>query len=264
MPTPRKPLSPSRRPHRTPPPRVGIARVLSKLGLGSRSVAAEWVRAGRVSLNGKVVLDPETPVVIERDLLRLDGRPVQAREKRYLMLNKPRGLVTTRADEQGRATVYRCLGERDGDWLAPVGRLDKASEGLLLFTNDSVWASRLLDPATHLPKLYHVQIDQPVDTALLARLRDGITAANGMALRAEDVQVLRRADKTCWLAITLCEGKNRHIRRLCEAFGLAVLRLVRIAIGPLALGTLAKGESRELSAAELAALAGFINAKPRK
>src|SRR3569833_2571663 len=130
MPTPRKPLSPSRRPHRTPPPRVGIARVLSKLGLGSRSVAAEWVRAGRVSLNGKVVLDPETPVVIERDLLRLDGRPVQAREKRYLMLNKPRGLVTTRADEQGRATVYRCLGERDGDWLAPVGRLDKASGGL--------------------------------------------------------------------------------------------------------------------------------------
>ena len=264
MRTTRKPFSSSRHTHRTPPPRAGIARALSKLGLGSRSVAAEWVRAGRVSLNGKIVLDPETPVVIERDLLRLDGLPVQAREKRYLMLNKPRGLVTTRADEQGRATVYRCLGERDGEWLAPVGRLDKASEGLLLFTNDSVWASRLLDPATHLPKLYHVQIDQQVDTALLTRLRDGITAADGVALRAEDVQVLRQADKTCWLAITLCEGKNRHIRRLCEAFGLAVLRLVRIAIGPLALGTLAKGESRGLSAAELAALAGLIDAKPRK
>src|SRR3569623_1767615 len=235
MRTTRKPFSSSRHTHRTPPPRAGIARALSKLGLGSRSVAAEWVRAGRVSLNGKIVLDPETPVVIERDLLRLDGLPVQAREKRYLMLNKPRGLVTTRADEQGRATVYRCLGERDGEWLAPVGRLDKASEGLLLFTNDSVRARRLLDPA-----------------------------ADGMALRAEDEQVLRRADKTCWLAITLCEGKNRHIRRLCEAFGLAVLRLVRIAIGPLALGTLAKGGSRERSAAELAARADLINAKPRK
>lgn len=231
--------------------RVGVARALSKWGVASRTVAAAWVRGGRVSLNGRPVRDPEQPVVIGRDELRIDGVAVQPREKCYLMLNKPRGLVTTRHDEQGRDTVYSCLPAGLSTWLAPVGRLDKASEGLLLFTNDNLWANRLLDPASHLPKVYHVQIDRLADETLLARLRGEVQTADGETLRASEVRLLRQAEKTSWLEITLHEGRNRHIRRLCEALGLDVRRLVRVAIGPLTLGTLAKGETRALTPAEL-------------
>src|SRR3569623_3198272 len=159
--------------------RVGVARALSKLGVASRTVAAAWVRAGRVSLNGRPVCDPEQPMVIGRDALRIAGVAVQAREKCYLMLNQPRGLVTTRHDEKGRDTVFSCLPAGLPTWLAPVGHLAKASEGLLLFTNDSVWASRLLDPASHLPKNYHVQIDRLADETLLARLCGEVQTADG-------------------------------------------------------------------------------------
>jgi 23S rRNA pseudouridine2605 synthase len=218
-----------------------VARALSKLGYASRSAAAALVQAGRVSVNGRAVHDPETPVVIGRDRLTVDGVAVQAAAKRYLMLNKPRGLVTTASDEQGRATVYTCLPEAERAWLAPVGRLDKASEGLLLFTNDTRWADRLLAPASHVAKTYHVQID---------------ALADGTPLGAARVALLRSGDKHSWLEIVLDEGRNRHIRRLLEAVGIGVLRLVRIAIGPLALGELPKGAVRELTPREVAALAG--------
>lgn len=241
-------------PTAAPSRRVGVARALSKLGLASRTLAAEWVRAGRVTLNGRPVHDPEAAVVLGRDRLCIDGHVVRAEPRRYLMLNKPRGLVTTRRDEHGRDTVYRCLPARDHG-LAPVGRLDKASEGLLLFTNDSEWASRLLDPASHVPKCYHVQIDCVPDAALLTRLRGGVDAEDG-PLRADAVALLRHGEKTGWLAITLAEGKNRQIRRLCAAVGVEVLRLVRVAIGPLELGHLAKGACRELTDAEREALTG--------
>src|SRR3569832_1790449 len=164
--------------------RVGVARALSKLGVASRTVAAAWVRAGRVSLNGRPVCDPEQPMVIGRDELRIDGVAVQAREKCYLMLNKPRGLVPPRHDEQGRDTVYSCLPAGLPNWLAPVGRHDKASEGLLLFTNDSVWASRLLDPASHLPMSYHVLFYRLSDETLLARLCGEVHTSDGETLRA--------------------------------------------------------------------------------
>lgn len=236
--------------------RVGAARALSKLGVTSRSLAAAWVREGRVTLNGRLIYDPETPVSLEQDQLSVDGAAVRAPEKRYVMLNKPRGLVTTRSDEQGRDTVYRCLGP-EAEWLAPVGRLDKASEGLLLFSNDSAWAARLMDPAAHVAKTYHVQIDRALDEIELACLRSGATV-DGDVLRVEEARRLRQGHKTCWLEITLCEGKNRHIRRLCEAFGWQVLRLVRVAIGPLELGTLAKGVSRPLTQAELRILSELI------
>src|SRR3569832_2763380 len=148
--------------------RVGVARALSKLGVASRTVAAAWVRAGRVSLNGRPVCDPEQPMVIGRDALRIDGVAVQAREKCNLMLNKPRGLVTTRRDQQGRDTVYSCLPAGLPTWLAPVGRLAKASEGLLLFTSDNLWANRLLAPASPLPQVYRAHIDRLADETLLA------------------------------------------------------------------------------------------------
>jgi 23S rRNA pseudouridine2605 synthase len=242
------------------PRRIGVARALSKLGIASRTIAAQWVRAGRVTLNGKIVHDPETPVVLERDRLCVDGRPVRAAEKRYIMFNKPRGLVTTARDEKGRATVYSCFSEQQDRSLGPVGRLDKASEGLLFFTNDTEWANRMLDPDSHLPKVYHVQIAGHVNDRQLERMRSGVRLEDRGMLQASAVRWLRGGDKNCWLEITLHEGKNRQIRRLLEALGIEVLRLVRVAVGPVKLGTLAKGRSRALAAGELNAVAAALRA----
>ena len=239
-------------------PHYGLARVLSKLGVCSRSQAQTLVRAGRVRVNGRIVRDPETPIGAARDRIAVDGAEVVAREKTYLALNKPRGYVTTASDERGRETVYdllkvRAPADAPADWLAPVGRLDKASEGLLLFTNDSAWAARLTDPASHLDKAYHVQVDALADAELLARLGAGIDDA-GERLALKSVRELRRGEKNSWLEIVLDEGRNRQIRRVLAAFGIGVLRLVRVAIGPVALGDLAKGHARELTGAELDAL----------
>lgn len=233
--------------------RHGVARVISKLGLASRTQAAAWVQAGRVRVNGSVVRDPQFPVRQGVDRLQVDDAAAIAVERVVLMLNKPRGLVTTRQDERGRATVYQCFADADLPWLAPVGRLDKASEGLLLFSNDPAWAARLTDPATGPDKTYHVQVDQVPDAALLAALARGAVVA-GERLDCKALRLLRAGERHAWLEITLAEGRNRQIRRLLEAHGLAVLRLVRVKIGNLALGKLAKGQWRRLGAAELAAL----------
>lgn len=186
--------------------------------------------------------------------IAVDGVPVDAPARRYLALNKPRGLVTTAADEQGRETVYRCFNGAALGWIAPVGRLDRASEGLLLFSNDPAWAAAVTDPARGPVKTYHVQIGTLPVPALLRQLVAGIDDA-GEHLRARDATLLRAGGRNAWLEITLDEGRNRHIRRLLDALGIPVLRLVRTAIGGLALGTLAKGAWRELDAEEAAALA---------
>jgi 23S rRNA pseudouridine2605 synthase len=232
--------------------RIGLARALSKLGFCSRSQAFALIRAGRVRLNGALRRDPETPVNLERDRILVDGQSIAAPTHIYLMLNKPRGVVTTAADEKGRRTVYDCL-PAGLPWLAPVGRLDKASEGLLLLTNDSEWAASILAPETHLDKTYHVQIGALADAELLSAVEKGVTA-DGDRLRAKHAAVLRLGQRNCWLEIVLDEGKNRHIRRLLAALGIEVLRLVRVAIGPLTLGELGKGNSRPLTAAEKHAL----------
>ena len=232
---------------------TGLARVLSKLGYCSRSQASEFIRAGRVKLNGVVRRDPETPAHLADDKITVDERPVKASKKRYFILNKPRGVVTTAADEKGRATVYEYL-PKTLSWLAPVGRLDKASEGLLLLTNDSEWAARISDPETHLDKTYHVQIRAVADEALLRALRDGVAAKDGDSLAVKRADVLRQGERNSWLEIVLDEGKNRQIRRMLEHLNIEVLRLVRVAIGPLVLGQLAKGQSRELSPEEQALL----------
>ena len=231
---------------------MGLARSLSKLGYCSRSQAAELIRAGRVQLNGRVRRDPETPVRLERDQIRLDGHAIDQQPKIYLMMNKPRGLVTTACDEKGRHTVYDML-EKAGEslpWVAPVGRLDKASEGLLLLTNDSEWGARVAAPEMHLEKTYHVQIATLADDKLVQAMLRGVTGDEGDILRATRARLLRSGDKNCWLEIILDEGKNRQIRRMLAAFGIRVLRLVRVAIGPLELGKLAKGDYRALSSEE--------------
>jgi 23S rRNA pseudouridine2605 synthase len=231
---------------------VGLARALSKLGFCSRSQAAKLIRAGRVQLNGAARCDPETPVRLERDRIEVDRNAVAAESRVYLMLNKPRGVVTTASDEKGRETVYSLLGE-ELPWVGPVGRLDKASEGLLLLTNDSEWAARLSDPGSHLNKTYHVQVGALAGETLADKLVRGMST-RGELLRAKHARVLRSGEKNTWLEIVLDEGKNRQIRRMFEHLGIEVLRLIRVAIGPLVLGQLAKGKSRALVTAEKVAL----------
>jgi 23S rRNA pseudouridine2605 synthase len=232
----------------------GLARVMSKMGIASRTEAARWIVAGRVAVNGRVQFDPDFPTLQGSDRVAVDGRAIGTEARVHLMLNKPRGLVTTADDERGRETVYRCLEDPSLPWLMPVGRLDKASEGLLLFCNDPEWAARITDPATGPDKTYHVQVDRIPDEALLARLVAGIDC-DGERLSAKSATLLRHGAKNAWLEIVLDEGRNRQIRRLLAAQKIGVLRLLRVAIGSLQLGDLAKGKWRVLSDAEVAALA---------
>jgi 23S rRNA pseudouridine2605 synthase len=237
-----------------PAPRHGLARVLSKLGACSRSQAERAVRDGRVTVDGRVVLDPERPVEAACQRVALDGIAVEASARVYIALNKPRGIVTTASDERGRATVYDLLKDAGLPWLGPVGRLDRASEGLLLLSNDSVWAAALTEPRHRVDKTYHVQVDCVPDEALLRRLEAGVVE-QGERLAAKQVGLLRHGEKHAWLAIVLDEGRNRHIRRLLAAHGVGVLRLIRVAVGSLVLGDLPKGQWRHLDDAEVRALA---------
>jgi 23S rRNA pseudouridine2605 synthase len=234
-------------------PRHGVVRVISKLGWGSRTQAAKWVREGRVRVNGRMVTDAEFPVRRGVDCILIDGKEPVPAARMVLMLNKPRGLVTSASDEHGRATVYTCFADAGLPWVAPIGRLDKASEGLLLFSNDPSWAARITDPESGPPKTYHVQIDRLADASLPRDLEHGVVV-QGRRLAVRSARVLREGEKNAWLEIVLDEGRNRHIRRLLEAFDVSVIRLVRVAIGPLALGGLAKGRWRLLSQKEIESL----------
>ncbi len=231
---------------------AGIARYLSKLGVCSRSQAAQWVQSGRVRINGRLPRSGDEPVP-PAARVELDGKGIGAPRRCYLMLNKPRGLLTTTQDEQARDTIYSCLEGLSLPWLAPVGRLDKASEGLLLLSNDPQWAANLTEPANAIIKRYHVQIDCIPDTELLDVLRKGIVD-RGEKLGTVSIDLLRTGGRHAWLDIALDEGRNRQIRRLLEAQQIRTLRLIRIAIGALQLGDLAKGQVRALSATELAEL----------
>ncbi len=241
---------------------MGLARALSKLGYCSRSQAAELIQQGRVSLNGAARRDPETAVRLERDRIEVDGAPLVRVEYTYIMVNKPRGFITTASDEKGRDTVYALLG-KDSPWVGPVGRLDKASEGLLLLTNDSEWAARVTDPETHMDKTYHVQVRAEASEELASKLTAGV-AAGGEVLHSKGARVLRGGEKNSWYEVVLDEGKNRHIRRMFEALGIEVLRLVRVAIGPVRLGDLPKGRFRQLTVGEKAALDRAPVIQPRR
>lgn len=214
------------------------------------------VEAGRVRINGRVVHDAALRITPERDLIEIDGVPIVRAERVYLALNKPRGLVTTRDDPQGRATIYECLEGTALPFVAPVGRLDKASEGLLLLTNDSRWSAHLLDPRAHVDKVYHVQVRGMLDETTLTRVADGVVEREtGEPLEVKRISLLRAGSRSsAWYEVVLDEGKNRHIRRVFAEVGVEVLRLVRVAIGPLVLGTLPKGAWRMLTSDEMRAL----------
>jgi 23S rRNA pseudouridine2605 synthase len=200
-----------------------------------------------------VIRDPYHPTQLDRQQIAVDGNVVKSAERVYVMFNKPRGLVVSAADEHGRDTVYTALAAAGLPWLGPVGRLDKASEGLLLLSNDTLWAAGITDPITHLDKTYHVQVAGQPDAIVLAKMHAGIEDA-GDFLKATRATLLRVGEKNAWLEVVLDEGRNRHIRRLLAALGFDVLRLIRVAIGPQVLGELAKGQWRQLDADEVRAL----------
>jgi len=229
---------------------ASLERALSKLGYCSRSKAGGLISGGAVKVNGQIILDPAQRVNTTKDKIEINGTVITKAENIYLMLNKPRGVLTTSSDEKGRDTVFSCFGNENFPHIFPVGRLDKASEGLLLFTNDTKWGNYITDPETKIFKTYHVQINFPANDSVIESIKNGITY-NGILLNVIDVKPIRTGEKNCWLEIILDEGKNRHIRNIFEALEIEVLRLIRIKIGMLELGSLGKGEYRHLSKAEI-------------
>ena len=235
-------LPPGDRPLKT------LERVLSKAGIGSRSEARSWVAAGRVTVNDRVVRDPDHWVDLERDRIAFDGKPLGAAERIYLLLHKPVGYLTTYRDPEGRPTVYDLLPDR-GQYVFPVGRLDLDTSGLLIMTNDAQFAERMTNPEYHIPKTYLVKASMPLSDEQLDQLRRGLELRDGPTRPAEVMRVNPRT-----FEITITEGRNRQVRRMVEALGAKVEKLTRIAIGALQIGDLAAGSVRELSAEELRAL----------
>lgn len=242
---------PDRRP-RASKTRKTLDRALSRAGLMSRSQAERAIEEGRVRVNGLRVRDPAAWVDVERDRIEVDGAALGARRSEYWMLHKPVGFVTTRSDERGRATVYELLGERE-TWLAPVGRLDHDTSGLLLFTNDSDWAERVSNPASKLFKRYECVARGQLGDEQLERLRNGVQLADGLTAPAR-ARVLAVESGRTRLEIEIREGRNRQVRRMLEALGSRALALHRTAIGPLELGALEAGAHRKLRPFEVRAL----------
>jgi pseudouridine synthase len=241
------------KPHRERPLKT-LERVFSKAGLASRSDARSWIGAGRVRVNGQVIRNPDHWIDLEKDRVTLDGKPLGSPSKLYILLYKPKGYLTTWRDPEGRPTVYDLIGDL-GAWVTPVGRLDLDSSGLLLLTNDTGFAERIMNPAHKVAKTYQVKASTLLDDGQIERLGRGVELSDGPTRPAE-VRRLRDSAKYTHLEISLTEGRNRQVRRMLEAVGSKVLKLVRIAIGPIRLGELPIGSWRHLCAAELGALGG--------
>ncbi|MEO7144234.1 MAG: pseudouridine synthase [Bryobacteraceae bacterium] len=226
-----------------------LERVLSKAGLGSRTEARSWIGAGRVRVNGKRIQTPDHWVDMERDRVTLDGKPVRQRPPVYLLLNKPAGYLTTRKDPEGRPTVYDLLSGVE-EFVGPVGRLDLDTSGLLLLTNDTQFAERITNPDHKAPKTYLVKASARLTDEQLDRLRLGVELKDGPA-RPALVERIRDSGNYTHFEITITEGRNRQVRRMVEALDATVLKLVRIAIGPLRIGDLAIGKHRSLTRDEI-------------
>lgn len=228
--------------------KIELERLISKRGLLSRKEAARAILEGKVKVNGQLCKIPLT-YFDSRCKIEIAGAEVITQKFHYLILNKPRGLIVTRNDEKNRATVYECLEEWNGPLVQAVGRLDQASEGLLLFTNDHVWAEKFMNPKTHVKKIYHVQANPVPSEDMLEKLSSGIIL-DGEKTMPSRFQLIRAGEKNGWIEVELYEGKNRQIRRMLESINIDVLRLIRVQLGNLKLGELAKGEWRELSTAD--------------
>jgi 23S rRNA pseudouridine2605 synthase len=244
---------------KTPPPRPErrlktLERMFSKAGIGSRTEARQSITAGKVRVNGKIVKDPEHWVDLDRDRVTLDGEPLRRAPHRYVLLYKPRGYLTTYRDPQGRPTVYDLVTDL-GAWVTPVGRLDLDTSGLLLLTNDTDFAERVMSPESKVPKTYQVKTATKLNETQIEQLRRGVELADGPA-RAAEVTILRETPKYSHLELVLTEGRNRQVRRMVEAVGSKVLKLVRTAIGPIRIEDLPIGHWRELTQEEVRALGG--------
>jgi 23S rRNA pseudouridine2605 synthase len=231
-----------------------LDRVISKAGLGSRTEARSWIGAGRVKVNGKVIQSPEHWVDMARDKVTVDGKPLGAAERRYILLYKPKGYLTTYRDPEGRPTVYDLIPGL-GQFVGTVGRLDLDTSGLLLLTNDNALAEAMTNPTYKLPKTYLVKASMLLTEEQLNRLATGVELSDGPTLPAK-VQRLRDSAKCTFLELVITEGRNRQVRRMLEALDAKVLKLVRVRLGPLTLENLRIGEWRDLTAAEVAQLKG--------
>ena len=234
-----------------------LDRVISKAGLGSRTEARAWIGAGRVTVNGKKVQSPDAWVDPERDRVKVDGRPLDvgsrgARERVYLLLYKPKGYLTTYNDPEGRPTVYDLVENRKR-WMFPVGRLDQDTTGLLIMTNDTEFGDYITNPASKVPKTYLVKASALLPEDQLDRLRQGIELSDSPT-RPAIVKRVRDTARYTFFEITITEGRNRQVRRMVEALGAKVLKLVRTRIGPLEIGTLEIGKYRALTPGEVSLL----------
>jgi 23S rRNA pseudouridine2605 synthase len=226
------------------PGEVSLARALSKLGAASRAEAARRIAAGDVTVDGRAITDPAFPVVPERAEIRLAGSPVARAPRRLLAFHKPRGVVTTRRDPEGRPTVFDLLGP-EGDGLVAVGRLDFATSGLLLFTNDTQLADALTDPANAVPRVYLATVRGRWSAAASERALAGVDD-EGELLRAAAIRARKASGRESHLVVTLTGGRNREVRRLLAAAGHPVTRLKRVAFGAIELGELAPGKWRDV------------------
>lgn len=222
-----------------------LERVLSKAGLGSRTEARSWIGAGRVRVNGRATQNPDQWIDLDRDHVLFDGKPLENAEKLYLLLYKPKGYITSYKDPDGRPTVYDLLEGLD-TWVFPVGRLDLDSSGLLVMTNDSGFAELLTNPHYKVAKTYQVKCSTRVTNEQIDKLRTGVELDDGPTRPAEVIR-LRDSEKYSHLEIRITEGRNRQVRRMVEAIESKVLKLVRVAIGPVRIGTLEVGKWRELT-----------------
>lgn len=225
-----------------------LERVLSKAGLGSRTEARSWIGAGRVRVNGRATENPDQWIDLDRDQVLFDGKPLESAEKLYLLLYKPKGYITSYKDPEGRPTVYDLLEGLD-TWVFPVGRLDLDTSGLLVLTNDSGFAELLTNPHYKVPKTYQVKCSTRVTNEQIDRLRAGVELDDGPT-RPAGVNRLRDSEKYSFLEIQITEGRNRQVRRMVEAIESKVLKLVRVAIGPVRIDDLEIGKWRELTPAE--------------
>jgi len=228
-----------------------LDRVLSRYGLSSRTNARDAIRAGNVKVNGRVVRDPELWIDLQTDTIHLNGKRVRQARRTYLIFYKPKGVLTSHGDRRERKTIYDCLDPKL-PWVAPVGRLDKNTSGLLLLTNDTEFSSHVASPSSKVRKTYLVKANTLVSDDLVAVLGQGYKMKNGERVQPDTVRRLEDRGKYSRLEITLTEGKNREIHRLLESVGLKVLKLVRTKIGPCTLEGLQVGQWRELLKSELA------------